>query len=101
MDDSPSLCRRSLRLPRYDYRQPGAYFVTICVSFRQCLLGSMVNETVRLSEAGKHVAAAWTELPERFPGIDLDTWVVMPNHVHGIILLPEAQDNPPLGAIIR
>jgi REP element-mobilizing transposase RayT len=101
MDDSPHRYRRSLRLPRYDYSQAGAYFVTVCVSFRHCVLGSITNDAVQLSEPGKQVAATWSELPDRFPTIELDAWVVMPNHLHGIILLPDQQENPALGAIVR
>jgi REP element-mobilizing transposase RayT len=79
--------RRSIRLRGYDYRQAGAYFVTICVQDRACLFGEVVDGDMRLSKAGENVQAVWNDLPRRFPGIDLDAFVVMPNHVHGIVFL--------------
>jgi REP element-mobilizing transposase RayT len=79
--------RRSIRLPGYDYRQPGAYFVTICVQGRACLLGQIVDEAVHLSEAGWMVQSVWDELPAQYAGVDVDAFVVMPNHIHGILVL--------------
>ncbi|MCX5999483.1 MAG: transposase [Chloroflexi bacterium] len=110
--------RRSIRLPKYDYRQPGAYFLTICVQGRACLLGESVGATlrgcpdpivavsgdgeaetcaeatrattqgcpyVRMTDAGVMVERWWHELGNRFRHIELDEFVVMPNHVHDII----------------
>ena len=71
----------------YDYSQAGAYFVTICVQMQQCLFGSVVKEEMRLNDAGNLVRAIWQALPTRFPSIELDQFVVMPNHIHGIILI--------------
>ena len=82
--------RRSLRLRGYDYTQGGAYFVTIVVQGRQCLFGDVVDGEMRLNDAGEMVHRLWEELPGRFPSIIMDTFVVMPNHIHGIIIL----DNP-------
>lgn len=79
--------RRSLRLKGYDYAQAGAYFVTLCTQDRACLLGSMVDEEVRLSDAGSMVQAVWDELPDHYAGIETDAFVVMPNHIHGIITI--------------
>ena len=79
--------RRSIRMAGYDYSQAGAYFVTICVASNACLLGEIVDGEVILSEAGEIVLATWASLPARFPGLELDAFVVMPNHVHGIIVL--------------
>lgn len=77
--------RRSVRLRHYDYAQPGAYFVTICTHHRACLLGAVAAEAVRLSAAGRIVQAAWNDLPRHYPHVALDAFVVMPNHLHGII----------------
>jgi REP element-mobilizing transposase RayT len=77
--------RRSLRLKGYDYAQAGAYFVTICTQGRVCLFGEVVDGEMRLNAAGAVVDAEWHGLPRRFPGIQTDAFVVMPNHVHGII----------------
>jgi REP element-mobilizing transposase RayT len=79
--------RRSIRLRGYDYAQAGAYFVTICTQDRECLLGWIVDGKMRLSEAGRMVQSVWDELPARYPGVDVDEFVVMPNHIHGIIVL--------------
>lgn len=80
--------RLSIRLKGYDYAQAGAYFVTICTQDRACLLGDVAGEEVHLSDAGKMVQKAWQALPGRFSGMELDAFVIMPNHVHGIIVIP-------------
>jgi len=80
--------RLSIRLKGYDYAQAGAYFVTICTQGRACLLGDVANEEVRLSDAGKMVQEAWQALLGRLSGTELDAFVIMPNHVHGIIVIP-------------
>ena len=79
--------RRSPRLQGYDYSRPGAYFVTVCVHGRMCLLGDVAGGEVCLSEAGKMVLQTWRELPEHYPGVSIDAAVVMPNHFHGIVIL--------------
>ena len=83
--------RRSIRLPGYDYSQAGAYFVTVCVEGRECRLGGIVRGEMRLNMVGEMVQAVWQELPAHYPGVDVDTFVVMPNHVHGIILIGRAR----------
>ena len=79
--------RRSIRLKGYDYSQAGAYFITICTQDRACLFGKVVNGEMRLNDAGRMVLAEWNRLPERFPHLVLDAFVVMPNHVHGIVVI--------------
>ena len=91
--------RRSISLKGYDYSEPGAYFVTICTQDRVCLLGEVVDGEVRLSDAGRVVQAAWNELSNRYPGVEIDAFMVMPNHIHGIILLVESV--PGVGAGLR
>ena len=84
--------RRSIRLRNYDYSSAGAYFVTILIKDRECLLGEVVDGEMRLSEMGEVVRAIWESLPERYPGVELDESVIMPNHMHGIIVItPEAE----------
>jgi putative transposase len=83
------LNRRSVRLKGYDYTQPGAYFVTVCVRGRECMLGQVIDDQMVLNEAGRIVDAAWRDLPNHYPQVGLDAFVVMPNHVHGIIVLNE------------
>ena len=79
--------RRSIRLQGYDYSQPGAYFVTICVQHRRCLFGHVVAGRMELNDAGHMVARQWHALPSRFPTVSLDAFVVMPNHIHSIIII--------------
>src|SRR5438093_11027198 len=82
--------RRSIRLRDYDYTWAGMYFVTICTYERTCCLGAVVGGEAVLSDAGRIVERAWWHLPQRFPGVNVDAFVVMPNHVHGILVLRPA-----------
>lgn len=79
--------RRSIRLKNYDYSQAGAYFVTICVQNRECLLGNIENHTIKLNEYGLMVQKIWDYLPTHFENLELDAAVIMPNHFHGIIII--------------
>ena len=81
--------RRSIRLKDYDYSQEGAYFVTICTYKRIEMFGEIINGVMHLNECGKIAQDIWDTLPGRFPGIELDHFIVMPNHVHGIIVRTE------------
>jgi len=81
--------RRSIRLPNYDYSLPGAYYVTIVAWQRKCLFGQVVNEEMKLNEAGKIVQWEWLELAKRLRYIELGAYVVMPNHFHGILIFHE------------
>jgi REP element-mobilizing transposase RayT len=74
-------------LKEYDYSQAGAYFVTICTQNRACLLGEIVDGEMRLSEVGRVVAEAWKWLAVQYPHVELDISIVMPNHLHGIIMI--------------
>ncbi|MCF6265894.1 MAG: hypothetical protein L3J57_05005 [Desulfuromusa sp.] len=77
--------RRSIRLPDYDYSSAGAYFITICTFERECLFGEAVNGEMWLNDAGQIVQDAWQQIVTHFTGVDIDQFVVMPNHFHGII----------------
>jgi REP element-mobilizing transposase RayT len=79
--------RRSLRLPAYDYAQAGAYFVTMVAHQRQCLFGEIVDGRVVKNGYGEAVEHEWFLSSEIRPGIQLDAFVVMPNHVHGIVII--------------
>ena len=98
-DDPPG--RQSLRLPGYDYTLPGAYFVTICVHNRYCLFGDVQEGVVRLNNFGLITAACWRDLPNHYSAIYLDTFVIMSNHVHGIIVLKSKVNNRPISEIVR
>ena len=91
--------RRSIRLRGYDYSQAGAYFVTVVVQGRACLFGEMVGEEMRLNDAGEMIHRVWQELPGRFPDVETDEFIVMPNHVHGVIWLNQPVEvDPRVGA---
>jgi REP element-mobilizing transposase RayT len=79
--------RRSIRIPGYDYSQSGAYFVTICVNKRQGLLGNIVNNQILLNPFGKIAETSWQWLSQAYDYVELDEWVIMPNHLHGIIFI--------------
>jgi putative transposase len=78
--------RQTIRLKDYDYSASGAYFVTICVHECACALGDVLDGEVRLNEYGEIVAECWNDLPNHYPHIELDAFVVMPNHAHGVIV---------------
>ena len=81
--------RRSVRLKGYDYASPGAYFVTLCTHERQSLLGQVNEGEMHLSAYGLTVRACWEDLPRHYPGLELDAFVVMPTHVHAILVLTQ------------
>jgi putative transposase len=79
--------RRAMRLRGYDYSQPGAYFVSICAQHRKCLFGTIIDGQMRLNEIGEIVVECWSRIPQHFPSVELGEYVIMPNHIHGIIAL--------------
>jgi len=81
--------RRSIRLKGYDYSRPGAYFITIVAQDRACLFGKVVDGVMHLSEVGQIVAESWQWLAAQYDYVTLDAWVVMPNHLHGIIVITD------------
>jgi putative transposase len=91
--------RRSVRLAGYDYTAPGAYFVTVCSHQRRCVFGRVVQDGMALNRYGCIVRDEWLRLAVR-PNVELDEFVVMPNHLHGIVILTEktvvAHVNSPL-----
>lgn len=104
--------RRSIRLADYDYAQSGAYFVTLNAWDHNPIFGVVLDGIVRLSPIGEIVRYHWLRLPDLFP-VDLDAWVIMPDHMHGIILLhgkgeasggssfPETTSAPPDASPLR
>ena len=83
--------RHSIRLRDYDYSTAGAYFITICTYKRQCLLGEISDGEMRLNEVGRIVQLIWEQLPDHYPHVGVDAFVIMPNHVHGIVILNETE----------
>jgi putative transposase len=81
--------RRSIRLPEYDYSQEGSYFVTICIQNRKCMFGKITNGRMVLTKCGEIAERCWNDLPEFFPDVVLNEFVIMPNHFHGIIIITD------------
>ena len=86
--------RRSIRLKEYDYSQPGAYFITICTHHKIHLFADAPNGEIILNQYGKIVEYTWRILPKRISGIELNSYVIMPNHFHGILSIVDE----PVGA---
>ena len=81
-------CRRdSIRLPWWDYSRPGWYFVTVCTNKRQCVLGEIVEGSMALSPAGLIVEEEWWRATTVRQHVELDEFVIMPNHLHGILVI--------------
>ena len=98
MSDNPAGNRRSsIRLKEYDYSQAGIYFVTICCQDRICRFGKIENGEMILNDVGKIACNEWEKLPERYPNVLLDVFQIMPNHIHGIIVL---NDETTVGATL-
>ena len=105
--------RRSIRLKGYDYSREGAYFVTICTQYRLCLFGEVVDGEMRLNDAGRIAEQCWLAIPNHFPHVALDAFVIMPNHIHGVLWivgdvgaknfspLPPRGTSKTIGSVIR
>jgi len=81
--------RQSIRLRNYNYSQPGYYFLTICTYQRQSWFGEIKNDRMYLNQIGKIVAEEWINTRKIRPNFQLDEWVIMPNHLHGIVIIDE------------
>jgi len=93
--DYPKHNRHSIRLQGYDYTRPGVYFITIVAHDRKCLFGEIVNGDMRMNECGEMAQQCWLEIPNHFPQTQLDEYIIMPDHIHGIIII---NDFPIVGA---
>jgi len=96
MFDASRHHRRSVRLPHYDYRAGGAYFVTICTAQKRAVFGRLVNGAVRLHPYGKIVDEEWQRTGALRPEIILDEYIIMPDHFHAIVIITEPAN--PVGA---
>ena len=83
--------RRSIRLQGFDYSQPGAYFVTVCSAGRKPIFGAIADGRMRLNAFGEIVSREWLRSGELRPALELDLFVVMPNHLHGIVVIVEEE----------
>ncbi len=79
--------RRSIRLKGYDYSEAGAYFITICMQNRECLFGHIADGQMILNDTGMMIQIVWNEIPPHYPEIEIDAFIIMPNHIHGIIVI--------------
>src|ERR1700757_732075 len=91
--------RKSIRLSPDSYKQSCAYFVTVCTHENQCLLSSIDGQSVALTKYGEIVRSAWLDLPNRFAGLTMDEYILMPNHLHGILCFVRAGLARPSSAI--
>jgi len=87
--------RSSIRLKGYDYSQEGLYFITLCCQDRMCLFGDIINGEMVLNEYGKIAKNEWLKTPEIRPNVELCDFVIMPNHVHGIIRMGRGELHSP------
>jgi len=90
--DPESHHRRSIRLKGYDYACAGAYFVTICAQKKVCLFGAIDNDKIVLNDAGRMIQTVWNDMPTFYAGIEIDAFIIMPNHIHGIIMISAPSD---------
>lgn len=88
------MAKHSIRLPGFDYRHPGPYFLTLVVDRRRPILATRQDHSLTLTPAGRIVEEEWQLLATRRPGIQLDEFVIMPDHFHAIILLPDSRALP-------
>ncbi|HEY3132705.1 MAG TPA: transposase [Acidobacteriota bacterium] len=79
--------RKSIRLKGYDYTREGSYYVTLCTQNKKCIFGKVVEGQMELNDLGKIVAGSWKWLARRYSYVELDEWIVMPNHFHGILVI--------------
>src|ERR1039458_7242543 len=96
--------RQSIRKRGWDYTTPGYYFVTCNTRENRALFGTIVNGRMVLNETGRIAGECWHDIPEHFPNARIDEFVIMPNHVHGILQLtrgPAAAEPPTLGDVVR
>lgn len=91
--------RRSIRLKDYDYSRSGAYFVTVCAKERACLFGNLTKGQLQINQPGQMIMRWWSELPRKFSGVEIDEFVIMPNHLHGIIRIVGVENNGQPGVV--
>jgi len=89
IDDPIQFHRRSVRLKEYDYSSPGAYFVTVVTHRYECIFGKIIDQEMQMNDLGRIVQKCWVVLPDHFLDIEIQPFVVMPNHIHGIITIIE------------
>ena len=84
--DNSNHHRRSIRIPKYDYSQAGIYFITICTRNHECIFGDIIDGEIILNDFGRIVDTYWQWLDQHFSYVELDKYIIMPNHLHSIII---------------
>lgn len=87
--------RRTIRLHGYDYSTEACYFITICTQEKKCLFGSITDGAMQLNEIGKAAERCWHDIPIHYPNVELIEFIMMPNHIHGIVRIVGAEYLPP------
>jgi REP element-mobilizing transposase RayT len=82
---------KTIRLRHFGYDEPGAYSLTLVTHDRRCIFGEIVNGTMKLNSVGEIVADEWGRTAELRPNIDLDSFIIMPNHIHGLVVIRESE----------
>jgi REP element-mobilizing transposase RayT len=82
--------RKPHRLTNWDYSSDGIYYITICCFEKHSYLGTVCNNNVDLSEIGAISSGYWVDIPNHFPHVKLDEFIIMPNHIHGILILDKS-----------
>ena len=96
--------RKNVRLWDYDYSSPGWYFITINIQTRTPLFGECRSDEMFLNIIGEMISNVWTQLPLHYPGIESDSFIIMPDHIHGILAFDEDEiflPYPHLGDVIK
>jgi putative transposase len=94
--------RKRLRFRDYDYSQCGAYFITLCIQDRLCLLGDVVDGVMHLSQAGIEADRWWHEVSTKFPSAEIERYAFMPNHLHAVVVLEVgSSQRPSLSQVIQ
>ena len=83
--------RKQYRLPGHDYSDPGYYFVTICVRQKSASFGEIIKRKMRLSSEGRTARRLWLQIPQQFQDVALDEFIVMPDHVHGLLIIQDSE----------
>jgi putative transposase len=97
-DNQTPIHRHSIRLKEYDYSSPGAYFITVVTHRYKCIFGKIIEKEMQMNDLGMIVRDCWINIPEHFMDIEIEPYVIMPNHIHGIITIHE---NDRRGTIYR
>jgi putative transposase len=98
--DAEAHHRSSARLKTFDYTSNAAYFITVCANVRANIFGEIVDGEMQLNDSGRIVWECWNAISEHFPHVELDAFIAMPDHVHGIVLISQPSDKNERGTVV-